>query len=805
MRRLPLALAVLLLAPLLAASTQAQATESVTFAFAGASASGTAARGSIAYALVEIENARGDPIDVTMYVNNSISRDVHSELDPPQARVAAGARGTMRVIMYVAHDAAQGDKRIQLYGYARGTGNNSTANAYWNADYTLTVLDRDATDLPVVFTPRVSAIAVPESEPGNATFLVRNTGVQPERAFFAWRLSDGYRGATELPRLFLPPSSDVELASQIARESWARDGSARLVAFSEAGTPLGFATVDLRPTSSASPPPQPEPQPAPVPLPIEETYTHDFRGPAQTYSFDVPSGALGFAVGVGFDPHAVYPAENAPNAVLRNPSGALVPGCGAPCNWAVERPAEGTWTLELSGSAAASVEVVSRITATLPLRVVLAPWVLERENMHSWSDPDFDMTFPFNTTTESFVLEVWRPNDTTPDGVVFITEESGVERARCDVGRCFIRLSEPFPDGWRVQMQGPGVGGVLYKFWVLHPASKGPASQPEPPLRNETQLNETVLPPELPPRLPEVRAILEMDPVEVVIRPGEAAQAVLRIRSNSSEPYAVSLVVSMPRGVTASIEGAPATIAPGESAEALVHLRASPSVESNVTLDASIRSAGARGGAFTIRIGEPLPPPDDDLKGDANAPADGGAAASLAPLFAAAAAGVGVSALGVAAARRKWPLAFAALYAKLRPSKVLEHEARRRMTDLARAEPGISVGELQRRLGLANGEIAHHLHVLERARILKSARDGQMRRVYPIEYGRAPTVPELGERALAALRERPRTLSALATDLGVSRQALHYHIKKLVEQRLVEPEPDGTLRAVDAVVVFERV
>ena len=44
------------------------------------------------------------------------------------------------------------------------------------------------------------------------------------------------------------------------------------------------------------------------------------------------------------------------------------------------------------------------------------------------------------------------------------------------------------------------------------------------------------------------------------------------------------------------------------------------------------------------------------------------------------------------------------------------------------------------------------------------------------------------QRALAELRRGPATLSALAGRLGVSRQALHYHVKRMISEGKVRAE-----------------
>lgn len=314
----------------------------------------------------------------------------------------------------------------------------------------------------------------------------------------------------------------------------------------------------------------------------------------------------------------------------------------------------------------------------------------------------------------------------------------------------------------------------------------------EPPADDQAQQEE---PPASEQPTPPTRLHLVVVPGEFTLLPGESARGVVRVTTDGIGALALNVSVDVPRGIVVRLDAAPATIAAGTPLDLGFTVSADDDAAPNATHAGTFRASPASdGGAFTVIVGQP-PPPSTPSTSPSDSASTSAPPTALAPVFAMAAAGVGASALGLAWARRKWPLAFAALYAKLRPSKVLEHEARKRMADEARGEPGITFGELQRRLGLANGEAAYHLGLLERARILTSARDGQLRRVYPVEMGRVPRIEDIRGRALHLLREQPRTLSALARDLGASKQAVHYHVKRLVESGLVEPVHDGTLRA----------
>lgn len=160
------------------------------------------------------------------------------------------------------------------------------------------------------------------------------------------------------------------------------------------------------------------------------------------------------------------------------------------------------------------------------------------------------------------------------------------------------------------------------------------------------------------------------------------------------------------------------------------------------------------------------------------------------PMVFAAAAGAGASA-GLWLTRRHWWPLLLPLYTRLRPSAILDHPVRRRIADLVQQNPGVTFGELARLAGIAPGQLTHHARMLERAGVVFSSPDGQTRRFFHVGTGRLASVPPLSQRVMDLLRERPRRSSELARELGVSRQALHYHVKHLVAEGKLVARADG--------------
>lgn len=142
--------------------------------------------------------------------------------------------------------------------------------------------------------------------------------------------------------------------------------------------------------------------------------------------------------------------------------------------------------------------------------------------------------------------------------------------------------------------------------------------------------------------------------------------------------------------------------------------------------------------------------------------------------------GLGLVASGGAFAIGKFPgLGAFILYSRLVKPRLLDHTVRDRLHDLVSREPGIHSRELGRALGVADGQVAHHLGILARERLLVSIGLPAFRHWFvPGRYSRADM------RAIAALRDPTRralydvvtanpgvTLAHAAGSVGVSKAA----------------------------------
>lgn len=144
---------------------------------------------------------------------------------------------------------------------------------------------------------------------------------------------------------------------------------------------------------------------------------------------------------------------------------------------------------------------------------------------------------------------------------------------------------------------------------------------------------------------------------------------------------------------------------------------------------------------------------------------------------------------------------FAPLYTRLRPGDVLANPARRMILDYVTANPGAHMRRIGHMLNISYGTLAYHLYRLEKDKYVASREEGLFKRYYPSTGG----VKAASENTLmpTALRSVEREIlnviiatpgkpqSAIAADLGVSRQSLHYHIKKLESQGFITKVPRG--------------
>lgn len=289
---------------------------------------------------------------------------------------------------------------------------------------------------------------------------------------------------------------------------------------------------------------------------------------------------------------------------------------------------------------------------------------------------------------------------------------------------------------------------------------------------------------------------MRIAPILLDLPANGTARAMLTIR-NQGEPIPnARLVFEAPPGVRIVARDPPARILRGETHQVRLEVT---HVDANATFDtlpARVLLAGVRAppAAFRIHLAEPLAAPPSDpndgaIMADPRTPAPALDPTLMTGAAVIAAVGAGWTALWLT--RRQWWPFLLLLYTRLRPSSLLDHPVRKRIVEVVQATPGITFSDLARRVDIAPGQLTHHARMLEKGGVVFSSPDGQTRRFFHVAQGRIPVVAPLAERALSLVQARPMRASDLAKELGVSRQALHYHVKQLVADGKLTARVDG--------------
>jgi uncharacterized repeat protein (TIGR01451 family) len=137
---------------------------------------------------------------------------------------------------------------------------------------------------------------------------------------------------------------------------------------------------------------------------------------------------------------------------------------------------------------------------------------------------------------------------------------------------------------------------------------------------------------------------------------------------------------------------------------------------------------------------------------------------------------------------------FVPLFSRLKKEQVMDHETRGMIRGYVIANPGDHFNSIKATLDLKNGTLAHHLHILEREKIIKSVKDGKFRRFFPmgmrISENAYPTKIEM--LILDIIRETPGiTQKDIGSQLGMSQPTVSYHIAKLKKSKRLRAKKHG--------------
>lgn len=124
------------------------------------------------------------------------------------------------------------------------------------------------------------------------------------------------------------------------------------------------------------------------------------------------------------------------------------------------------------------------------------------------------------------------------------------------------------------------------------------------------------------------------------------------------------------------------------------------------------------------------------------------------------------------------------LYSRLEPGQLLDNEKRQAVLSQLREEPGLHLRALARAVDMPLSTVAYHVRRLEEAGLIESRSDGLKRRFLPAsaDPSQGPA-DDVRARLLAVIQEDPGVTQAeAARRLGVSRQLVHHHLQRLVEE-----------------------
>ena len=170
---------------------------------------------------------------------------------------------------------------------------------------------------------------------------------------------------------------------------------------------------------------------------------------------------------------------------------------------------------------------------------------------------------------------------------------------------------------------------------------------------------------------------------------------------------------------------------------------------------------------------------------------------------------VGVLLIGSAVLIYMWPVEvlvalaltlLVPLYSRLRKDEVLENYRRGMIHGLILAHPGICFTEIKEALSISSGSLVYHLGVLQSRGEILSRRSGALVRYYVngtsisqiVKYG----LTDLQADMVKVVTSRGQvTRKEIQDVLSISKQVVHYNIKKLIADNIITPSIIGGRRS----------
>lgn len=272
---------------------------------------------------------------------------------------------------------------------------------------------------------------------------------------------------------------------------------------------------------------------------------------------------------------------------------------------------------------------------------------------------------------------------------------------------------------------------------------------------------------------PVASARMTITPRALDVDAGGEAEFRVNLLNVARQPITFAIQTEDP-GLWVTLDRSAATIAPG----------------AEVTLLATVRAPPWAAGEKTVRVilyenGEPEPVETQTVRVQV-IPSIASAA------VVGAAAGLAVGGAVAFVLWRRWHFVAVALYSRIRREQIERHPSRARLVELVRASPGVSLADAQRASGLANGPFEHHLHKLVQSGRIVVVEHGRARLLRLAESGPLALPPGPAASVAELVRARGDVRAAeVARELGLSRQALHYHIRALSREGVIAARIEG--------------
>ena len=143
---------------------------------------------------------------------------------------------------------------------------------------------------------------------------------------------------------------------------------------------------------------------------------------------------------------------------------------------------------------------------------------------------------------------------------------------------------------------------------------------------------------------------------------------------------------------------------------------------------------------------------------------------------------------------------FIPLYSRLQKDTLADDPTRQNLLRIIYAEPGANFTQLKEKLGLHNGTLAHHLHILENHKTITSHTSGRQRLFFPfgsenrINISNSLITNITQKKIINIVKGNPGiTQSMISQQLKVSRQKINYHVNSLVSNSIVKIEKQGRI------------